>query len=89
MKKILTWILPLVLAMAVAVTWWAWPGNIDRQAARDIALTHVGGGHANPAELDFENFTRVWSVEVFDDGLVHEVYVSRQTGDVIRVEISR
>jgi hypothetical protein len=68
-----------------------WPANISRQEAQEIAVVHVGGSNsrANPASRDFERFQRVWSVEVFYDGLVHEVFVSMRTGEVVKMEIDR
>jgi hypothetical protein len=88
--KIVIIFLAVILAITIAVgAFILWPGNVSRQEAMDIALSHVGGGNANWAEIDFENFQRAWSVEVFYDGLVREVYVSRFTGEIIRVEIDR
>ena len=78
----------VVLALVIAVTaFMLWPGYFSRQDAVDIAIEHIGGGNAYWPEWDFEHFQRVWSVEVFFDGLVHEVYINRFTGEVIRVEI--
>ena len=82
-------IIPLVVVLIAIVAFTMWPGNISRQEAQSIAVAHVGGGNANRAESDFERLQRVWSVEVFHDGLVHEVFVSRRTGEVIMVEIDR
>ena len=65
------------------------PGNVSRQEAAQIAVAHVGGGTANRPDRDFERFQRVWSVEVFYDGLVYEVYVSMRTGEVVKQEIDR
>ena len=79
----------LILILAAVMTFMLWPGNISRQEAMEIALEHVGGGRANTPERDFEAFRRVWSVEVFYDGFVHEVYVSRMTGEIVRVELDR
>lgn len=66
-----------------------WPSAISREEARIIALEYVGGGRANRPSRDFEALRRVWSVEVFYDNLVHEVYVNSRTGEVVRVEIDR
>ncbi|MCL2371740.1 PepSY domain-containing protein [Candidatus Saccharibacteria bacterium] len=65
------------------------PANISQQEAAQIAIEHVGGGRYNRPEREIENWQRVWSVEVFYDGLVHEVYVSMNTGEAVRVEIDR
>jgi len=88
-KKLI--IISLVLILIAIAAFMLWPSNISRQEAGEIAITYVGGSNsrANPASRDFEGFQRVWSVEVFYDGLVHEVYVSMRTGEVIRVEIDR
>jgi len=82
-------IIPLALILIAVATFMLWPANISRQEAGEIAIAHVGGNNsrANRASRDFEQFQRVWSVEVFYDGLVHEVYVSMRTGEVIRMEI--
>jgi len=65
------------------------PANISREEARETAITYVGGGTANRASRDLSRFQRAWSVEVFYNGFVHEVYVSMRTGEVLRVEIDR
>ena len=89
-KVKMKFIIILIMAALIAVASFVmWPGNISRQEAQDIATSHIGGGHANRADFDFEVFQRVWSVEVFYDGLVHEVYVSRRTGEIVRVEVGR
>jgi len=86
-KKII--IVPVALILIAVTTFMLFPANISRQEAQEIALAHVSGGTANRASRDFERFQRVWSVEVFYDGLVHEVYVSMRTGEVVRVEVDR
>ena len=63
--------------------------SVTRQEAMEIALEHIGGGRANRPDIDWANFQRAWYVEVFYDGLVHSVYISTRTGDVIRVEVDR
>ncbi|MCL2853644.1 MAG: PepSY domain-containing protein [Defluviitaleaceae bacterium] len=75
--------------LVVAAAFMFWPSNISRREAQELAVAHVGGGHANPAERDFERLQRAWSVEVFYSGLVHEVYVNSRTGAIIRVEVDR
>ena len=87
MKRLI--ILLFVLALVLIAAFFLWPSNISRQEALEIAIEYVGGGRANRPSRDFEAFRRVWSVEVFYDNLVHEVYVDSHTGDVIRVEIDR
>ena len=79
----------LVLTFAAITTFMLLPSNISREEAAEIAIEHVGGGRATRPERDFEAFRRVWSVEVFYDGFVHEVYISKVTGDVVRVELDR
>jgi len=81
--------LPLVLILVTVAMFILWPANVPRHEAQEIAITHVGGGVANRASRDFERFQRVWSVEVFYNSLVHEVYVSMRTGEVVAVEIDR
>jgi len=77
----------IVLGLVGVTAFMTWPSNISRQEAAEIAVAHVGGGNADRPEIDFERFRRVWSVEVFYGGLVHEVYVSRITGDVVGIEV--
>ena len=87
-KKTVILLASVVLALLIAFATFAlWPGNITRQEASAIALSHIGGGHANRPEFDFERFQRVWSVEIFYNGLVYEVYVHRFTGQIVAVEI--
>ena len=81
--------IPIVLLLVAVVAFTLWPANISRHEAQEIAISHVGGGAANRAGRDFERFQRVWSVEVFHNNLVHEVYVSMSSGEVILVEIDR
>lgn len=88
-KKLI--IIPLVLILVAMATFMLWPANISRHEAQEIAIAHVDSinSSANPASRDFERFQRVWSVEVFSDGLVHEVFVSMRTGEVVKVEVDR
>ena len=89
-KKFIIILITIILVIAIGATaFMFWPSNISRQEAAEIAITHVGGGTANRPDRDFERFQRVWSVEVFYNGLVHEVYVSMRTGEVVAVEIDR
>jgi len=62
--------------------------DITNEQAVDIAVEHIGGGVANRAELEFENFRRVWSVEVFHENMVHEVYVHANSGEIFGIERS-
>ena len=88
-RKKLTYIFVVIALLVMGIVAFIfWPTPVTREEAREIALTHVGGGHANPPERDFERFQRVWSVEVFYDGFVHEVFVNSRTGEVILVEFS-
>jgi uncharacterized membrane protein YkoI len=89
MKRFLIPAAIVFVIMVAAAVFVLQPGNISRQEAIEIALAEVGGGRANRPEHDFEGFQRTWSVEVFYDNLVFEVYVSRFSGEVVRVEIDR
>ena len=87
--RIILILLPLMLILAAVAVFMLWPANVSRDEAQEIAISHVGGGRANRASRDFERFQRVWSVEVFYNNLVHEVYVSMRTGEVVAVEFDR
>jgi len=80
-------IIAAIILTTVFAAFWFWPSNITRQEARDIAYAHVGGGRVNEPSRDFARFQRAWSVEVFYDGFVHEVYINSRTGEIIKVEI--
>jgi len=89
-KSKLKFILILIAVLVSAIsTFMLWPASVSREEAREIALVYVGGDRANRASRDFEAFRRIWSVKVFYDGFVHEVYVSMRTGEIVRVEIDR
>jgi len=64
------------------------PANITNEQAVKIAIEHIGGGVANRAEREFENFRRVWSVRVFYENMVHEVYVQVNSGEILGIELS-
>ena len=78
-----------IIAILLIIAVFSQCHNISRQEAVNIAIIHVGGGIANQPDRDFERFQRVWSVEVFYNELVYEVYVSMRTGDVVSMEIDR
>jgi len=80
-------IIPIAVILMLALTFFLWPSNISRQEAQEIALAHIGGGSASVADMEIEGLQRVWAVEIFYDGLVHEVYVSTRTGNIVGVEI--
>ena len=88
-KIIILTFIAVAMIFAVAAFYIPLGTNISRQEAVDIAVEHVGGGRTNRPEIDLERFQRVWSVEVFYDGLVHEVYISTRTGAIIAHEIDR
>lgn len=80
----------VILVILVGVSaFLLWPTNVSRQEATDIAIAYVGGGTANRPDIDFERLQRVWFVEVFYNGLVHQVYVSTRTGEVVAMEVGR
>lgn len=85
-KKLILGIVTLGVLVVGFITFMFMPGNINNEQAVEIALEHVGGGVANRADRDFEAFRRVWSVEVFYENMVHEVFVHRNSGEVLRIE---
>jgi len=62
------------------------PTDITNEQAVEIAIEYIGGGVANRAEREFEGFRRVWSVEVFHENMVHEVYIHVNSGEILGVE---
>jgi len=85
-KKVIISIVTVGVLVIGLLTFLFWPANITNEQAVDIALEHVGGGVANRAEREFEGFRRVWSVEVFYDNMVHEVYIHINSGEILGVE---
>jgi hypothetical protein len=75
--------LALILAFS---TFWLWPGNISHQEATEIAQSHLGSSQSNYPRRVLRRFQRTWSVEVFHNGLIHEVYINVRTGEVVGVE---
>jgi len=63
--------------------------NVTRNEASQIAVEYVGGGTATTPELDWELWRWLWYVEVWYDGLIHEIYIHPNTGEVIRRSIER
>jgi uncharacterized membrane protein YkoI len=57
--------------------------TIDRSAAEQAALDHVGGGTlTHHTEIETEHGREFWKVEVTDAGEVHTLYVDTTTGAV-------
>ena len=77
----------LVVFMASSAAWTHIGANISRQDAMEIAISHVGGGTAATPDLDWSIWRWLWYIEVWHDGLVHEVYMHPSTGAVVRHEI--
>ncbi|MCL2619667.1 MAG: PepSY domain-containing protein [Defluviitaleaceae bacterium] len=88
-----TWLKRFVVALGVILVFgfafMFWPASTSSDEATQIAISYVGGGVANTPERDLAGLTRVWSVEVFHNNLIHEVYVSMRTGEIVRVEVDR
>lgn len=88
MRRIL---IPLTTLFITAIALFFWlillPVNISSEKARMVALEHIGAQHANLAERELERFQRVWAVEVFHEGLMHEVFVNVNSGEIVRVEV--
>jgi len=99
MKKTILTVLATVMILAIGfIAFIFWPGSVSRDEAREIAIEYVfdmyhgdiPNKRANRPDVDFERFRRVWSVEVYSDaGFIYEVFVSRFTGEVVRVEFDR
>ena len=85
-KKVIVSMVTIGVLMIGFLTFWFWPADITNDQAVEIAIEHVGGGVANRASRDFERFRRVWSVEVFYDNMVHEVYIDVNSGEVVGIE---
>ena len=86
--KLVVVILVVVLIITAAVAFYLPVGaNITRDEAHQIALDLVGGGFANPPDIDLERFQRTWYVEVFYEGLVHSIYINTQSGEIVSREV--
>ena len=85
-KKVIASIVTAGILVIALFTFLFLPANITNEQAVDLALAHIGGGVANRAEREFEGFRRVWSVEVFYENIVHEVYIQVNSGEILGVE---
>jgi len=85
-KKIIMSFVAVGILIVGLFTFLFLPTDVNNAQAMEIAIEYVGGGVANRAEREFENFRRVWAVEVFHENLVHEVYVHVNSGEVLRVD---
>ncbi|MCL2354669.1 MAG: helix-turn-helix domain-containing protein [Oscillospiraceae bacterium] len=79
----------IIIFVATTGIWTRFNANISREKAMDIAVSHAGGGRANTPELDWKIWRWLWYVEVVYDGLMHEIYINPNTGEVVRYEIDR
>jgi len=63
--------------------------NVSPHEARQIAEDFVGGGTAVTPDWEWDWWRWLWSVEVlvFEDGLVHEIYIHPNSGEIVRHEI--
>jgi len=85
-KKVIISIMAVSILIIGLFTFLFWPADITNEQAVEIAIEYIGGGVANRAEREFERFSRVWSVEVFYENMVHEVYIHVNSGEVLGVE---
>ena len=86
-KGTLARVVRAVLVVGAVVAFLYWPGAVSSHEAQQIALSHAGVATPIPPGHDFEEFRRVWQVEVLHEGIVHSVYVSRFDGQIVRVEL--
>ncbi|MDR2167094.1 MAG: PepSY domain-containing protein [Clostridiales bacterium] len=54
-----------------------------------IAEARAPGGRATTPELDWEGFRWLWRVEVWEDRIVHEIYIHPRTDQIMRHEMDR
>ncbi|MCL2579692.1 MAG: hypothetical protein FWE32_06630 [Oscillospiraceae bacterium] len=90
MKKLKRIAVAALILLALAVGWagWSWVNiSVTGVQAGDLAIAHVGGGAATTPDLEWEGWRWAWNLEVWQDGLVHEIYVDARTGRIIRHEI--
>jgi hypothetical protein len=59
---------------------------VSRERAAGIALVHTGGGELIEAEPEMEHGRPAWSVKIVLSGVRHEVYIDRNTGQIIKAE---
>lgn len=58
--------------------------GVDRAAAEQAAVAHVGGGQVVKVEREFEHGRQVWEVDVRTGSGVRELHVDTATGQVTR-----
>jgi hypothetical protein len=56
---------------------------ITRSQAEALALKAVGGGQVREVELEREDGVTVWSVDVTEAGVAHDVEIDARTGTVL------
>jgi uncharacterized membrane protein YkoI len=88
-KKVIIIAAIIVVILVAFMIWQRFNVTVPRQDVMDIAIAHVGGGTATTPELDWEIWRWVWNLEVWHDGLVHELYINSRTGEIISHEIDR
>ncbi|MFC5208885.1 PepSY domain-containing protein [Pseudonocardia sulfidoxydans] len=57
---------------------------VDRSAAEQAAVAHVGGGQVVEVEREFEHGRQVWEVDVRTTSGLRELHVDTATGQVTR-----
>jgi len=76
---------PSVAAEVPAVGAVVEEGPISRERATEIALELVSGTVIE-VDRDIERGRLVWYVAIREGGTVHEIYVDRSTGEIVRRE---
>ncbi|BCJ63331.1 PepSY domain-containing protein [Polymorphospora rubra] len=59
---------------------------VSAERAKEIALARTGGGTVEEVERDREHGRPVWEVEIDKGKVEYEVYVDRETGEIVKFE---
>ncbi|MFC0528866.1 PepSY domain-containing protein [Phytohabitans kaempferiae] len=59
---------------------------VSLDQAIEIALGRSGGGTVVETEREWEHGRPAWKVEIVKGGVEHEVYVDRETGDIVKYD---
>ncbi|WP_051864607.1 PepSY domain-containing protein [Streptosporangium roseum] len=71
-------------ALSPAITAPAAASEISYQKAAQIARSRVSGGRVTKIERECEHGYAIWKVEVRKDGWEYDIYVSAESGTIVK-----